>query len=98
MKCLTGSAGCDAYKAAVTCRAIVGGLWRSSRGTSAITAFPIDGPDAYYRRGFSLRMSYYGDKLRALPVALLVLAIFIALPNSLTDHWGDATYVSLFCL
>ena len=43
-------------------------------------------------------MSYFADRLRALPVALLVLAIFIALPNSLIDHWGDATFVSLFCL
>jgi hypothetical protein len=31
-------------------------------------------------------------------MALLVFAIFIALPNSLTNHWGDATFVSLFCL
>ena len=43
-------------------------------------------------------MSYFADRLRALPVALLTFAIFIALPNSLTDHWGDATFVSLFCI
>lgn len=43
-------------------------------------------------------MSYFGNRLRALPVALLVIAIYAVLPSSFKHHWGDATYVSLFCL
>lgn len=43
-------------------------------------------------------MSYFTDRIRFLPVAFLILAIYVALPNSFTQHWGDATYLALSCL
>lgn len=43
-------------------------------------------------------MSYLENRLRALPVALLMLAIYIALPNALTRHYGEATFTVLLCV
>ncbi len=43
-------------------------------------------------------MSYLENRLRAIPFALLIGAIYIALPNALTQHYGEATFTALLCL
>ena len=43
-------------------------------------------------------MSYLANRLRGLPIALLVLAVYVALPSAFRKHWGDAAFTALMCL
>ena len=43
-------------------------------------------------------MSYLANRLRDLPIALLVLAAYVALPSAFRKHWGDAAFTALMCL
>jgi hypothetical protein len=43
-------------------------------------------------------MSYLATRLKALPFALLVLVIYIALPNSIRQHYDDAAFTALLCV
>jgi hypothetical protein len=43
-------------------------------------------------------MSYFANRLRWLPIALLVSAVYVALPSAFRKHWGDAAYTALLCL
>jgi hypothetical protein len=43
-------------------------------------------------------MSYLANRLRGLPVALLIVAVYFALPSAFRKHWGDAAFTVLMCL
>jgi hypothetical protein len=43
-------------------------------------------------------MSYLADRLKTLGVVLLIFAIYLALPYSIRQHYGDAAFTALFCL
>jgi len=43
-------------------------------------------------------MSYLTSRLKELGVVLLIFAIYLALPNSIRQHYGDAAFTALFCV
>jgi hypothetical protein len=43
-------------------------------------------------------MSYLTSRLKTLGVVLLIFAIYLALPNSIRQHYGDAAFTALFCV
>lgn len=43
-------------------------------------------------------MSYQADKLQGLAIAILIFAIYLAIPSSIRKHWGDAAFTALMCL
>jgi hypothetical protein len=74
----------------------------SSRLTSEAALFEIDYEKACYRSLSShrvgYRMSYLKNRLDGLPVAVVIMAIYIALPDSFRQRWGDASFTVLMCL
>lgn len=43
-------------------------------------------------------MSYFANRLQGLLSALLILAVYVALPSAFRKHWGDAALTALMCL
>src|SRR5262249_39519431 len=46
----------------------------------------------------TIQMSYFTNRVRALPVVLLFFAIFLALTSSFRQYWGDSAFTLLMCV
>ena len=43
-------------------------------------------------------MSYLVSRLKTVAVVLLIFAVYLALPYSFRQHYGDAAFTALFCV